>query len=249
MIRCWSRIWATQRLVARDQDEAEDLIEECLQTSPLAEVYDTVLVPALSAAKKDYTRDNLTEDELHFIVQATREIIEDLSLHPPSSTSPEATAEAPAEPDNGTASLSRVQIVASPAHDGVDELALLMLQQLLDPTRYEVELLPATMLTSEVVALMEQKPVGLLCLIALAPGGVAQLRYLCKRLRSRLPELKIVVGQWGLPELSVKSADLLRAAGANYIGKTLDETCSQIAQLESIARSPAPPELPQQVAP
>ena len=42
-----------QRLVARDQDEAAAIVDECLKTQTLVEVYDTVLVPALSYAKQD----------------------------------------------------------------------------------------------------------------------------------------------------------------------------------------------------
>jgi hypothetical protein len=66
---------------------------------------------------------------------------------------------------------------------------------------------------------------------------MAQARYLCKRLRARDAETKIVVGRWGLSQHNENSENLLLAAGADYIGITLQETCSQIAQLESVVRS------------
>jgi hypothetical protein len=271
-----------QRLVARDQDEAADLVEEYLQTHTLAEAYDDVLIPALSAAKKDYVRDNLSEDEQHFIVQATRDMVEDLGLQPPPSARPEAAADSPLATNNGTLPLSTVQrivqatrdmvedlglqpppsarpeaaadsslgadsdtpllptvpMVAYPVHDEADEVALLMLRQLLDPRRYEVELLPDTMLASEVVALLEQKQVGLLCLGSLAPGSMAQTRYLCKRLRARLPALKIVVGRWGAAGRNDRSQEQLRAAGADDIGTSLHDTCAQLMQLASLSPRP-----------
>jgi predicted PurR-regulated permease PerM len=228
-----------QRLVARDQDEATELVEECLQQRSLTEIYDEVLVPALCVAKKDRSRDNLSEDELQFILQATREIVEDVGSRSWSSAGSATATEAPVASTNGAVPLTSVQLVACPASDEADELALLMFKQLLEPTRYEVELLPETMLASEVVALLEQKQVRLLCIGSLGPGGVARVRYLCKRLRAGLPELKIVVGRWGLPEQSAGSQEPLRAAGADYVGTTLPETCAQIAQLESIARTSA----------
>jgi hypothetical protein len=73
-----------QRLVARDQDEAAAIVEAALQTQPLVDVYDTVLVSALSYTKQDLERAILTTEEAQSIVQATQEIVEDLTpyLHP-----------------------------------------------------------------------------------------------------------------------------------------------------------------------
>jgi predicted PurR-regulated permease PerM len=220
-----------QRLVARDQDEAVELVEDHLRTHPVAEVYEAVLVPALYTAKKDVVRDNLTADDMHFIVQATQEIVEDLSLRPPPNALPDAHAAATPAPDNDAPPLPKVPMVFCPAHDEADALVLLMLQHLLEPTRYDVELLHATMLTSEVVSLVEQQGAGIICLGALAPGGLAQTRYLCLRLRARFPDLKIVVGRWGGTGNGEESRDLLRAAGADYVETTLHETCTQLRQL------------------
>ena len=112
-----------QRLVARDQDEATDLVEEALRTQSLAETYETMLIPALSAAKKDQARDNLTADQMHFIVQTTREIVEHAGLLSPSSAPP-ATADAPVVSAPETVLPPPVPIVAYPAHDEADAVAL-----------------------------------------------------------------------------------------------------------------------------
>jgi hypothetical protein len=140
-----------QRLVARDQDEAAAIVDESLKTQTLVEVYDTVLVPALSYAKQDLARNTLTADEAQGIVQATQEIVEDLSTRPP-------TPEGSAVLDGGTptAPLAKVRIVGYPARDATDALALQMFQQVCDPTRYEVELLPVALLPAEVVSRVAQ---------------------------------------------------------------------------------------------
>ena len=52
-----------QRLVARDQDGAVEIVEELLQTQTLTDVYDTVLLPALYYAEQDQRRGNLTTEE------------------------------------------------------------------------------------------------------------------------------------------------------------------------------------------
>ena len=67
-----------QRLLARDQDEATQLVLAQAKASSPAQVYDNFLVPALNFAKRDRERDDLTESDEQFILQATREILEDL---------------------------------------------------------------------------------------------------------------------------------------------------------------------------
>ena len=116
-----------------------------------------------------------------------------------------------------------------------------MLQHLLDPSHYDIELLHPTMLASEVVTLVEQQGVGLICLGTLAPGGLAQTRYLCLRLRTRLPELKIVVGRWGFSGSGEESGEMLREAGADIVATTLHETCIQLMQFRSVRPHPTSP--------
>jgi hypothetical protein len=52
----------------------------------------------------------------------------------------------------------------------------------------------------------------------------AHTRYLCKRLRARCPDLRIIVGRWGLRDLTGLARRQLEAAGASYVGATLVET-------------------------
>jgi predicted PurR-regulated permease PerM len=214
-----------QRLVARDQDEAEALVETALQTQPLIEVYDTVLVPALSYAKQDRQRETLTAEEMQGIVQATREIVEDLDTRP-SPAAPEASGEG--EDGSPPAPLAPVRLVGCPARDDIDALALRMFQQTVDPTCAAVELLPAGLLTSEVLAQVAQTRPALLCIGAVAPGGVPHIRYLCKQLRTRFPALQVVVGCWGGTDTLQETVALLRADGLDQVGTTLQATCDQV---------------------
>jgi len=58
----------------------------------------------------------------------------------------------------------------------------------------------------------------------LPPGGLAHTRYLCKRLRARLPQARIVVGRWGLKGNTEENREQLQAAGADQVETTLLET-------------------------
>jgi hypothetical protein len=58
-------------------------------------------------------------------------------------------------------------------------------------------------------------------------------RYLCKRLRARYPDLRIIVGRWGGTEDIEEVRSLLLAAGADQVTTALTETRHQIELLAS----------------
>ena len=207
-----------QRLVARDDDEAAEIVEQHLKTRTLGEVFDEVLVPALCYAKQDLRNDSLTQDDAQYIFRSTHEVVEDLDTRPP--------------PDeDGAAPVPRARILGCPARDEVDEIALLMFRQLLDPARYDFVLTKTPLLTSEVVSLVVETSPALICIGAVPPGGLAQTRYLCKRLRARFPDLKIVVGRWGFRENTEETLAHLRADGIDYVGTNLCETRDEVMRL------------------
>jgi AI-2E family transporter len=207
-----TKIGYYQRLLAMDQDEALEILEDYLSTHSREQVYDEVLIPALSYAKADLRQNKISEREGQFIFNATREILDYLAS---------GDLKFPASSENGAPSASverpvrKIHIVGCPAHDEADEVALLMFRQLLDSTPYDVEVLSASILASEMTDAVAEKKPPLVCISALRPGGLVQARYLCKRLRALSPSVKIVVGRWsGAGELD-DSGNSLLSAGAD----------------------------------
>ncbi len=221
-----------KRLLALDQDEAEAIVEEQLRTHPVEHVFDEVLVPALHYTKRDSRLGILTDDDQEFIYKSMREIIERISLPTihPMSLIDAAANDASTVSDTVTVSIDKIRILAWPAHDEGDAIALLMLQQLLDPTRYQIEISAAGKRLSEILQEVEQKTPALFCVGFIPPGGLSACRHLSKLLHARLPELTIVVGHWGLHEKVQNDRETLLAAGATHIAATLIETRDQIAQ-------------------
>jgi predicted PurR-regulated permease PerM len=218
-----------QRLLAIDQAEAAEIIEEHLKSHPAEQIYDEVLVPALNYARRDRDLGRLTADGEQFVFRATREILDDLKNLQPERSSEASDSEKTTTTDgNSPVILPKVSILGCPAHDEADELALLMFRQLLDCTKYEVEIMSDAMLTAEVVALIGEKNPAMICIAAVPPGGLSQTRYLCKRLRARLPNLKIAVGRWGMGN---EDRNSILLAGADRVGTTMLETREQMIQL------------------
>jgi predicted PurR-regulated permease PerM len=220
-----------QRLLARDQDEAVDIVEAYVNADGRESVYDAVLLPALYYAKQDRDRGLLSEGDAQFVGQATREILDVLAHDAP----------APSErgPGDDLGADTRVRIVGCPARDEADALALEMVQHLLDPARYQMEMSRTGMLVAEVLAWVELHRPALLCIGSVAPGGLSQARHLCKRLRSQCPELKIVVVRWGLHDEKDADHEQLLAAGADYVETTVLDTQRVLAQVGLTLAHPA----------
>lgn len=190
-------------------------------------------MPALNYARRDRELGRLTEDGEQFVFRATREILEDLNSLKPQSSSKVSDSSQPATIDeNSPVILPKVRILGCPLQDEADELALLMFRQLLDSTRYEIEVIGDAVLTSEVAALVVEKSPVMIFIATVSPAGLAQTRYLCKRLRVRFPNLKIAVGRWGMGS---EDRNSILLAGADRVGTTMTETREQLIQLCQIA--------------
>jgi hypothetical protein len=113
----------------------------------------------------------------------------------------------------------------------VDEVAIAIAGRLIDATRWQVEILGPSMLTSEVAQLVEERRPALVCIGSVAPGGMSHTRHLCKRLRARCPDVSVVVGRFGLHDESADEQQQLAEAGADHIATTMRELGRHVAEL------------------
>jgi hypothetical protein len=187
-----------------------------------------LLMPALSYAKEDRRRNNLTDHEEIFLFKAMREVIEvaaaDLQRCTVSGDGPTASA--------NTDPLPRIKIIGCPAHGEADEVALLMLRQLLVSKNCSVEVLSSAALAAEVIVRVREDNPAIVCIAEVVPDGLVQVRYLSKRLRASFPDLKIVIGRWGLRELDEDGGSPTDDLGV--VGSTLLQTRDQITNLRQL---------------
>jgi hypothetical protein len=84
-----------------------------------------------------------------------------------------------------------------PAHDQADELAAVMLAQLLERQGHKTILLQAHALTPEILGRLAEEPGTAVCISALPPFAFVHARSLCQLVRQALPENRILIGLWG----------------------------------------------------
>ena len=226
-----------QRLLARDQSEAADLIERHIKSQSPRSVYDALLLPALNYAERDRLEQRLSLDEETAVIEATRELLLEAAAAirkiDPSPTAPteDSPAPAPREP---------LRVLGCAINGAADELALMMLANMVDDLSIVVETTSLRMQASELVSLVEAQGVSIVCLADLPPSPPSKTRYLVKRLHAALPDVRILVGRWGPAALADESTQPLRDAGASLVASTLAETRTYLGGLADITRIPAP---------
>jgi len=218
-----------QRLLARDQDGAAKIVEEYLKVNAPETLYDEVLLPALYYANLDGQRDQIEAGDSEFVVEATWDILEELTQN-------ERFVEEIAKPDAGKAD-TRPLLLMCPARDRADEVALGMLEDLVPVAHYRVENVGVPLLTSEVTQLVAERQPAVLCIGSVGPGGVSHIRHLCKRVRARCPDLKLVAGRWALEEDSDERRELTDA-GADRVALSILESQRYLAELGLLTAPP-----------
>ena len=225
-----------QRLLARDQSEAAELIDSHIKTEPPASVYDALLLPALSYAERDRLEQRLSSDEEAAVIDATRELISDAAeiIRRHAATEPPAAAADPSllgprEP---------LRVLGYAVNGGADEVALAMLAHLLDDLPIVMEITGTRMQAVELVSLVGDRKFSVVCFADLPPSSSSKTRYLVRRLRAALPELRIAVGRWGPPALADESPQALLDAGANHVASLLVESRNYLGGLLEMPRVP-----------
>jgi hypothetical protein len=225
-----------QRLLARDREEAKQVAAEHAKTTGPEHVYDDVLLPALSLARRDRKQAGLTAEDETFIYETTKELLDN--------PGPEAPAEkteangSPAAIENPMERGAEVLVIGCPAHHQAEEVSLHMLARLLEAEGYRLAVASTRALPGELEAQIEKECPALVVLAILPPGGLEQARYLCKRLRKRFATLPIVVGYWGDERHYDSILMRLRAAGASYVTTSLLQTRTQVRALAKPSRAP-----------
>ncbi len=178
-----------QRLLAMDQLEAHTIVSQFLKTRPLVELYDSVLIPALSMAEQDRHKGAIDAVREEFLFLSVNEMIAEFSEYQPVESS---ALEDDSEQHQDT------RVLCLPAHDRADEVTASMLAQLLEQKGLPVLSYPIDGPSPyEWMTLIGARRSDIVCISALPPYAFAPARAMCKQIKERFPKIKVVVCVWG----------------------------------------------------
>lgn len=212
-----------QRLLAGDQAEAADVIERFAKANSPDEVYDALLVPALNHAERDRLEGRLSVEEETTVTATSADLFEMLT-------------EAPGAPPPAHA----LRVFCYGINGAADQLALRMLAQLAKELPLVLEISNARFLASEMVSHVRSEGYRIICFGDLPPSPASRTRLLVKRLRTAMPDVRIIVGRWASSDLADDTTQPLLDAGANHVSHSLLETRKYLAEAAVVATASAP---------
>jgi len=235
-----------QRLLALDYEEARTILVQYLNNKSLEELYNSVLMPALSMAEKDRHRNRLDENTEKFVTENTKKLVKELFeldeqkhsglFTPDSDSTPADTASTNVETE-----VLPLKVICIPARDEADEIAGTMLTQLLGKAGLRVSCVPLQSAGEMKSAALQDKP-DVICISALPPFALAHAKTLYEKLRGQCPPLRVFICLWNYPGSSERIANRLQLSESCKIAITLSEVVNDLA-----TPTPTPSEVVTQV--
>jgi predicted PurR-regulated permease PerM/GAF domain-containing protein len=193
------------RLLRKGEHDETELAETFLQTRPLVELYDSMMIPVIRTAEEDYLTGSIDAEQREQITGALGDLIDDLGE---SAALPPTDAEAPVD----------CEVVCLATRAERDALAAAMSAQVLRQRGFTARHLPAKHAIGEMLHTLETDAPDLVCLSVIPPTRPMHARHLIQKIRRTLPQQKIIVGLWGRQDEDLEDdIKLLREAGAEEV--------------------------------
>jgi hypothetical protein len=131
----------------------------------------------------------------------------------------------------GNLSLQTTQVggvvAVLPANNRADEIAGSMFAKVLAHRGVTVRVLTANDLKDLAVG-----QIRIACISSVPPTGLRRARSVCKRLRSRFPQIKLIIGLWGAPGNSTQSHQGLSAFNPDCVATSFDEAIRAVGSMK-----------------
>lgn len=229
-------IWQSTREAIRQLPAEPQAAEGNSNDSSQPAAFETAASPQPAAAPAG--AGNLQSASSVVAVQPTAVDAPASTTSPSSTTAGEETADTAltADPESRPDG-PRPRVYGYPVHHESEEVALAMLERLLEQD-YEVRSCTTRILPSKALTQIAQWQPQVVVLAVLPPGGLPQVKYMCREIHQRCPEVHIMVAYLG----KVKDYDSLlvkvREVGASYLTTSLTQTTHQIQGLREDHAAP-----------
>src|SRR5437899_2861018 len=140
-------------------NETTELTEDYLKGKSIEQLDDCVIIPTLTLTKEDHHHNKLNKKQKQFLFQNTRILVEDITKHTDSLIANNNSNQQPnddAKNNRPANSTNRPLILCIPTQDKADEIAALILKQLLNKHKITTKILPYTKLLNKCMQKVEE---------------------------------------------------------------------------------------------
>lgn len=203
-----------QRLLARDEDEANVLASRKAAELGVVGVMDGLLIPALTLAGQHRSQDEITAEDFDFILDSTAEIVGQIRTRQK------------APPESGF----RVLVLGVPAP--ADRLVLDMLCTAVAAAGHSIDVVTDDPSIEATLGPVISASADLMCIVAVSQARGAEARNYCRRIRAARPDAKLLVLR-PLPDTGdmARSVARMQEAGADCVATSVHQALQQIRQL------------------
>lgn len=209
-----------QRLLARDEDEAHEVVNRKISDAGTTGAMDVVLIPALALAVQHRAHNEITDDDYGFVLEATADIVQQFKP----ATKPRDNAVMP--------------IIGMATRTPVDQVVLEMFCLAINSTEARLRAIDAEDDSRAAIARVIDLRPELVCIVSLSPTRGSEARNYCRQLRSASPNTKLLVLRPNVADSDVgRSSARIKEAGADRVATSIAEALEAIEALYPAAPS------------
>jgi len=205
-----------QRLLAMDDQEARAVAELYLSEHSLTELYDAVIIPALTMAEQDRHKGVHDPTREEFLFLSIKEMLVEFS-------------DRALKTNAASRETLPGRVLCIPASDEADEVTAAMLAQLLEQAGYAAIAFPLDASPQHVIGLMEPGESDTFCIAALPPFAFARARTLSHQLQLRYPRTTMMIGVWGFTGDLAHALERFQPSPPNKLVISLSEAVKFVA--------------------
>jgi len=230
-----------QRMLASDLSDARRVLLQSLEGKSLRELYDSVVIPALSMTQRDRRQDDLDDSTADFIWLNTRELVDEINEeHTDPGEPPRDEAEDSAADTHHLAVSGTTNVVCIPAKTAGDETVGIMLSHLLERIGIQAHCVSLASILEMIDQLATDTP-GVIFISALQPFGVAYARKLHAEIKARLPGVPILLGLWNFKG---DLAGVLARMGPGMRGLLITDLAGAVESVRGLFQEHPPQTIP-----
>lgn len=202
-----------QRLLARDEDEALEVVNSKISDAGTTAAMDVVLIPALALTVQHRTRGEITEEDYAFIIDTTTDIVQQFK---PATTEQDAMR----------------PIVGLATRSPIDQVVLEMLCLAINSTSVRFRVVDAALDSRAALNKAIELQPELVCVVSISPTRASEARNYCRQLRAADAPQKVLVLKPNVADTDVqRSAARIKESGADAVATSITEALEAIEQL------------------
>jgi hypothetical protein len=214
-----------QRVIDLDFSEAMILIFNYLKRNSLIELYDSTILPTLSAVEVDRRNELLEDNQSTLFYQHIQMILDDIYI------------QYVKEANTTEVTPKDYNILCIPASTERDEIVSLMLMQVLIAAGFKSSIFPKTN-SNELFESIEKDHFNAICISVVAPYLIIPAKKLVRNLHHKFPNMKIIIGLWGTIEITPDVEESLKQDGVDFTVFSLAQAVAQFNKMNEFLQTP-----------